>query len=42
MKFRLRRKTRGQLRRRYVSLDPFELKDQLERQLKQILTPKPT
>jgi len=34
-------KERGQLRERYASLDPFELKDQLEQQLKQILTPKP-
>ncbi len=38
----LGRKARGQLREHYASLDPFELKDQLERQLKQILTPQPT
>jgi hypothetical protein len=34
-------KARAQLRERYASLDPFQLKDQLECQLKQILTPKP-
>jgi len=38
----LGRKQRSRLRERYASLDPFELKDQLERQLKQILCPKPT
>ena len=37
----LSRKQRGELRDQYKSLDPFELKDQLERQLKQILRPKP-
>lgn len=35
-------KQRRQLRERYDSLDPFLLKDDLERQLKQILHPKPT
>jgi len=34
-------KQRRQLRERYASLDPFDLKDELERQLKQILSPKP-
>lgn len=38
----LGRKARGQLRERYASLDPFELKEQLERQLQQRLTPQPT
>jgi len=33
-------KQRSQLRERYASLDPFLLKDDLERQLKQILHPK--
>jgi len=33
----LARKERGHLRERYASLDPFVLKDQLERDLKQIL-----
>ena len=37
----LTRKARRQLRDRYDSLDPFNLKDELERQLKQILHPKP-
>lgn len=37
----LTRKARRQLRDRYDSLDPFNLKDELERQLKQILNPKP-
>ena len=37
----LDRKQRNRLRERYASLDPFELKDQLERQLKKILCPKP-
>lgn len=37
----LSRKQRSHLRERYASLDPFELKDQLEQQLKQILSPKP-
>lgn len=37
----LARKKRSQLRERYDSLDPFELKDELEQQLKQILNPKP-
>jgi hypothetical protein len=37
----LDRKQRSHLRECYVSLDPFNLKDQLERQLKQILRPKP-
>ena len=35
-------KQRRQLRERYASLDPFDLKDELERQLKQILRPTPT
>ena len=35
-------KQRGKLRERYASLDPFLLKDDLERQLKQILHPKPS
>ena len=35
-------KERRQLRDRYDSLDPFELKDNLERQLKTILHPKPS
>lgn len=34
-------KARRELREHYDSLDPFELKDKLERQLKQILHPKP-
>jgi hypothetical protein len=34
-------KQRGQLRERYASLDPFLLKDDLEKQLQQILHPKP-
>jgi hypothetical protein len=34
-------KARGQLRDRYESLDPFALKDELEKKLKQILKPKP-
>lgn len=34
-------KARKQLRERYDSLDPFLLKDELERQLEQILRPKP-
>jgi hypothetical protein len=33
----LRLKARRQLRERYASLDPFELKDELEKRLKQIL-----
>ena len=33
-------KQRGQLRERYASLDPFLLKDDLEKQLQQILHPK--
>src|SRR5260221_5391538 len=33
-------KNRRQLRERYESLDPFDLKDQLEEKLKQILQPK--
>ena len=37
----LNRKQRSGLRERYASLDPFELKDKLEEQLKQILRPKP-
>ena len=32
-------KSRRQLRERYESLDPFDLKDQLEKKLKQILQP---
>jgi len=35
-------KQRRQLRERYASLDPFLLKDNLEKQLKQILHPKPS
>ena len=35
-------KQRSQLRERYASLDPFLLKDDLEKQLKQILHPKPS
>jgi hypothetical protein len=35
-------KQRRQLRERYDSLDPFVLKDDLEKQLKQILHPKPS
>jgi len=35
-------KQRRQLRERYESLDPFLLKDDLEKQLKQILHPKPS
>jgi len=34
-------KDRRQLRERYESLDPFELKDQVEEKLKRILQPKP-
>jgi len=34
-------KERRQLRERYESLDPFDLKDELEEKLKQILHPKP-
>jgi hypothetical protein len=34
-------KQRRQLRERYASLDPFQLKDELEEKLKQILHPKP-
>jgi len=34
-------KSKGHLRDLYESLDPFKLKDKLERQLKQILNPKP-
>lgn len=34
-------KSRRQLRERYHSLDPFKLKDELERKLKKILNPKP-
>jgi hypothetical protein len=34
-------KERRQLRDRYESLDPFELQDELEKKLKQILVPKP-
>jgi hypothetical protein len=34
-------KERRQLRERYASLDPFDLKDQVEKRLKQILLPKP-
>jgi len=37
----LARKERNRLRERYEALDPFQLKDELERQLKQILNPKP-
>jgi hypothetical protein len=37
---RLDLKRRRQLRERYASLDPFILKDDLEKQLKQILHPK--
>jgi hypothetical protein len=37
----LRPKQRRQLRERYESLDPFELKDQLEQNLRQILKLKP-
>ena len=37
----LSRKQRSQLRERYASLDPFALKDELERRLQQILHPKP-
>jgi hypothetical protein len=35
----LARKQRSHLRERYESLDPFQLKDNLERQLKKILSP---
>lgn len=35
-------KARGQLRERYASLDPFQLKDELECQLKRILAPLPS
>jgi hypothetical protein len=38
----LQLKQRRQLRERYDSLDPFSLKDDLEKQLKQILHPKPS
>jgi hypothetical protein len=38
----LSRQERRRLRERQASLDPFELRDQLERQLKQILLPKPS
>jgi hypothetical protein len=34
-------KARRQLRERYASLDPFDLKDELEKRLKQILHPRP-
>lgn len=34
-------KARRQLRERYASLDPFDLKDQVEKRLRQILLPKP-
>jgi len=34
-------KTRRRLRERYASLDPFDLKDQVEKRLRQILLPKP-
>jgi len=34
-------KERRQLRERYASLDPFDLKDQVEQRLKHILLPKP-
>lgn len=34
-------KERRQLRERYASLDPFDLKDQVEKRLKQILLPRP-
>lgn len=37
---RLSRKQRSDLREIYQSLDPFELKDKLEKQLKKILSPK--
>ena len=37
----LRLKPRQQLRERYASLNPFDLKDELEKKLKQILTLKP-
>jgi len=37
----LSRKQRSQLRERHASLDPFTLKDELERRLQQILHPKP-
>ena len=37
----LARKKRSQLRECYETLDPFKLKDELERQRKQILHPKP-
>ena len=37
---RLSRKQRGDLREIYQSLDPFELKHKLEKQLKKILSPK--
>jgi hypothetical protein len=37
----LSRQQRGQLRDRHASLDPFVLKDELERRLQQILHPKP-
>ena len=37
----LSRKQRRQLRERHASLDPFTLKDELERRLQQILHPKP-
>ena len=38
----LRLKPRAQLRERYASLNPFDLKDELEKQLKQILKLKPS
>lgn len=37
----LPRKARCQLRERYASLNPFDLKDELEKRLKEILHPKP-
>jgi hypothetical protein len=37
----LPQKARRQLRERYASLDPFDLKDELEKRLKEILHPKP-
>ena len=38
----LRLKPRAQLRERYASLNPFDLKDELEKKLKQILKLKPS
>jgi hypothetical protein len=38
----LRLKSRAQLRERYASLNPFDLKDELEKKLKQILKLKPS